>query len=258
MSYEKQTWASGDIITAEKLNHIEDGIEEPIGYAYSENENVLFDETVTTRKSEYTSYCEGEITYGLVIQSKFIRVIFDGKSYDLMMMSLASKTIGYGSVYGDFSEIPFGITSNYIDGAWHNTLMTAEEGTHSIKVSALYVQTKSVTPSFYSASAIVIGDVVGAIIFPVHFNWNAEEIVLSSPSYEDVSYAYTQTGTLLVGELDGVTGLLTGIEDVYGTKNFIFNFMKADVDSTTVQFTTVKLKSGGEVSHSVKNIALTE
>lgn len=27
MAYEKQTWADGDIITAEKLNHIENGIE---------------------------------------------------------------------------------------------------------------------------------------------------------------------------------------------------------------------------------------
>lgn len=27
MSYEKQTWTTGDIITAEKLNHIENGIE---------------------------------------------------------------------------------------------------------------------------------------------------------------------------------------------------------------------------------------
>lgn len=26
MSYEKQTWATGDVITAEKLNHIESGI----------------------------------------------------------------------------------------------------------------------------------------------------------------------------------------------------------------------------------------
>ena len=26
MSYEKQTWANGDVITAEKLNHIEDGV----------------------------------------------------------------------------------------------------------------------------------------------------------------------------------------------------------------------------------------
>lgn len=28
MAYEKQQWASGDIITAEKLNHMEDGIDE--------------------------------------------------------------------------------------------------------------------------------------------------------------------------------------------------------------------------------------
>lgn len=28
MSYEKQTWKNGDIITAEKLNHMEDGISE--------------------------------------------------------------------------------------------------------------------------------------------------------------------------------------------------------------------------------------
>lgn len=27
MSYEKQTWQTGDVITAEKLNHIEDGVE---------------------------------------------------------------------------------------------------------------------------------------------------------------------------------------------------------------------------------------
>lgn len=27
MSYEKQTWVTGEVITAEKLNHIEDGIE---------------------------------------------------------------------------------------------------------------------------------------------------------------------------------------------------------------------------------------
>ncbi len=28
MAYEKQTWANGDLITAEKLNHMEDGIDE--------------------------------------------------------------------------------------------------------------------------------------------------------------------------------------------------------------------------------------
>ena len=36
MSYEKQTWANGDVITAEKLNHIEDGV-----YSNSQSGGVL-------------------------------------------------------------------------------------------------------------------------------------------------------------------------------------------------------------------------
>lgn len=36
MSYEKQTWANGDVITAEKLNHIEDGV-----YANSQSGGAL-------------------------------------------------------------------------------------------------------------------------------------------------------------------------------------------------------------------------
>ena len=31
MSYDKQTWANGDVITAEKMNHIESGIEDADG-----------------------------------------------------------------------------------------------------------------------------------------------------------------------------------------------------------------------------------
>lgn len=31
MAYEKQTWECGDTVTAEKLNHIEEGIEELSG-----------------------------------------------------------------------------------------------------------------------------------------------------------------------------------------------------------------------------------
>ena len=33
MSYTKQTWVDGDLITAEKLNHIEDGIANSGGYS---------------------------------------------------------------------------------------------------------------------------------------------------------------------------------------------------------------------------------
>lgn len=44
MSYEKQTWATGDIITADKLNHMEDGI----AGAGGDVEYVITEQTVTT------------------------------------------------------------------------------------------------------------------------------------------------------------------------------------------------------------------
>ena len=50
MSYTKQTWANGDIITAAKLNHMEDGITandgEIVDLKSAFNDNVAFDETL--------------------------------------------------------------------------------------------------------------------------------------------------------------------------------------------------------------------
>lgn len=34
MAYEKQTWVCGDVVTADKLNHMEDGIAECCGGGY--------------------------------------------------------------------------------------------------------------------------------------------------------------------------------------------------------------------------------
>ena len=34
MAYEKQEWKCGDVVTAEKLNHMEDGITEASGGGY--------------------------------------------------------------------------------------------------------------------------------------------------------------------------------------------------------------------------------
>ena len=41
MGYEKQTWANGDVITADKLNHMEDGIANAVGamFVTETNEN---------------------------------------------------------------------------------------------------------------------------------------------------------------------------------------------------------------------------
>lgn len=47
MAYEKQTWECGDDISAERLNHMEEGIAEASGYECKET--VLTDETLTAR-----------------------------------------------------------------------------------------------------------------------------------------------------------------------------------------------------------------
>lgn len=51
MSYTKQTWADGDIITANKLNHIEDGIASAGGGITIANILVT---SMTTGRCEYT------------------------------------------------------------------------------------------------------------------------------------------------------------------------------------------------------------
>lgn len=57
MSYEKQTWTTGEVITQEKLNHMEDGIAEANGKSTSANILIVTFTTVTIDGSR-TSYCD--------------------------------------------------------------------------------------------------------------------------------------------------------------------------------------------------------
>ena len=59
MSYTKQTWANGDVITADKLNHIEDGIN-----SANSNSNTLL---VTFTGSDYDWI--GDKTYGEILNA---------------------------------------------------------------------------------------------------------------------------------------------------------------------------------------------
>lgn len=72
MAYEKQTWQTGDTITADKLNHIEDGInnssQPPEKYAYDIMKDNLTPELVEQYLSEgkflfHSYYIENENKY---------------------------------------------------------------------------------------------------------------------------------------------------------------------------------------------------
>lgn len=69
MSYEKNTWAKGDVITANKLNHMEDGIAESGGGAF----------IVRLLDTNYLDKTYGEI-YQAFLSGKVIWVVA-GTSY---------------------------------------------------------------------------------------------------------------------------------------------------------------------------------
>ena len=54
MAYEKQTWSCGDVVTAEKMNHIENGIEECCGGGST---------PLVINVTKYADYDEGTYTY---------------------------------------------------------------------------------------------------------------------------------------------------------------------------------------------------
>ena len=107
MSYETHTWESGETITAEKLNHIEDGIAEccsggDVGYECTETKTLLTEEDVTTAVDpEYPpSFSVGEFSYLQLIDADTIRVTFNGTEYICNKREIDD----YGAIYDDDTQ----------------------------------------------------------------------------------------------------------------------------------------------------------
>ena len=130
MSYEKQTWQTGDIITAEKLNHMEDGITS--AQVYSVSEDVRFSGSVTTAEN-HGSYT-ANIDCDLSDLPEQIKVRFDGTEYTCEK-TISGPAVGYGGVGApipDFSEYPFAINiANAV------TILTETASTHQVEITAV-------------------------------------------------------------------------------------------------------------------------
>ena len=96
MAYEKQTWQTGDTITAEKLNHMEDGIKNILPPATAENmgktlmvvpdwdhitpKEVVSEQTITIVDSPV----EIDADWGVFTPTTFLeaKMFFNGEQYD--------------------------------------------------------------------------------------------------------------------------------------------------------------------------------
>lgn len=135
MAYEKQSWNCGDTITADKLNHMEDGIANAdCGYSCSEEWVTLTDESVTTVREEGNASAEALLTYSSEINAETIKVTFDGVEYTCQY-----DDGGYGARYNyetdstDWSTYPFQI---FWDGDG-NYFTTETAGTYQVKIEAV-------------------------------------------------------------------------------------------------------------------------
>lgn len=129
MSYTPINWQSGDTITAEKLNKMDNG--------WGIQPAPLFSETVTTADDEYGNY-GSTLSYTGTDKPDSLTITFDGVDYNCAIQTKGSNNYYYGaSSPTDFTVYPFLV--GRIGGEWW--LYTQTAGTHTISASVEALQT---------------------------------------------------------------------------------------------------------------------
>lgn len=151
MAYDKQTWQTGDIITAPKLNHMEDGIESAPGY-HVETQNLgtlIPQQTVTTEDQGGWNVASINIDIPEDLQSppENLRIVLNGETY------ICPTVDGQWGAYWnpdtggieDWSEYPFCV---YLEGG--ASLITKDPGTYTVSADMVGTQLV-ISPEFEEA-----------------------------------------------------------------------------------------------------------
>lgn len=150
MTYTPINWQTGDTITAEKLNKMDNG--------WGVQEAQLFNETVTTEAGQHGN--SGALAYNMLIDAQSIIVTFDGIDYQ------CSRIDNFGYYYygglstngPDFSDYPFLIESKEENG---NTVYTETAGTHTVAITVPALQTST---NFAEAVSAIIGGAFYSVV----------------------------------------------------------------------------------------------
>lgn len=133
MAYTPTNWQTGDVVTAERLNKLENGVTS--AQVYTESETVRFSGEVTALAQGGVN--SAEIDCNLLDAPEQITVVFDGTEYTV------DKVVGDdGAVYGiiendmpSFSQYPFCI---YADTATPRAMLVTETAsTHQVVIKTV-------------------------------------------------------------------------------------------------------------------------
>ena len=173
MTYTPINWQTGDTITAEKMNKMDNG--------WGVSSTQLFSETVTTTSGQYGN--SASLAYSSAIIVPTLYVTYDGDDYvcPAVEMNGTFSYGGMGEMGPDFTDYPFLITP--INES--NELFTETAGSHTIsasqnavEVSELFVSaTEAASPVFVAVSERTIwqdiADAIDAHKLVIVFNGNA-------------------------------------------------------------------------------------
>lgn len=129
MSYTPINWQTGDVITAEKLNKMDND--------WGVQNAQLFSESVTTAELGEGVY-GADMTFSQLIDADTIIVTFDGTNYRCNKIDFRGANYygGFSESGPDFSVYPFAIGSSY-EG---NSIYTETSGTYTVSASSNVVE----------------------------------------------------------------------------------------------------------------------
>lgn len=248
MPYEKQTWTTGDTITAEKLNHIEDGIENNIGY---ECETNVVNETITTSNNGIGSFT-GDFKYvGEINALNELEVIFDGIEYTL---PYDGTYRGYGesqSYNPSFVNYPLLISAANNDKTnWR--LYTSTGGTHTIILPTVSkTEIVNIMPSFNTVVSHIIEEQSVVESFEVQQIGN--NIYNSTMDFRELDSYLSRYHHMPICYYNGIPHLYTG-SYTGATQPFYyyhcFSGFATHIDNT-VSMSIIKINSSGNESEAI-------
>lgn len=129
MAYTPINWQTGDTITAEKMNKMDNG--------WGVQNTQLFSETVTT--TAQSGMNSGALSYRTLINSASIVVTFNGTDYTCSRIEVFGQYFygGFSESGPVFSEYPFAISSSSANG---NLIYTENAGTYTVAVSVQTIE----------------------------------------------------------------------------------------------------------------------
>lgn len=210
MAYTPINWQTGDTITAEKMNKMDNG--------WGVQNTQLFSETVTTADNG-GGMNMGVLVYSQTIDSDTITVTFNNTNYTCPRVDAFGEHFygGFTQSGPDFSQFPFAIES----GQNGNALFTQTAGTYTVAISAGGI---AVSDNFSNA----VNQCVDTSLIPMQcINGVSTETEMTSAQqggkilyfkYYNVTYIITAVGNGSVGFIPEnpsiVPAIIDGVFDI--------------------------------------------